>query len=144
MEQIEVARYFDVIAKARKSYAHFLEPICRKWDLTRCELDILLFLFNNPSFSRAADIVERRGIAKSHVSLGVNALVSRGFLVRSAPAEDRRSTHLTLTDEGTTAAAEARNLQRAFFARVTEGISEEEAALWRGITEKVRDNIETL
>ena len=40
--------YFDTVARAQKGYARLLEPICKKWDLTRNELDVILFLANNP------------------------------------------------------------------------------------------------
>ena len=59
--------YFDTMARAQKGYARLLEPICKKWDLTRNELDVMLFLANNPDYDRAADIVTNRGLAKSHV-----------------------------------------------------------------------------
>ena len=92
--------YFDIMGMAKKNYAKCLEPICRDQDLTRNELDVMLFLYNNPQFDRAADIVSRRGIAKSHVSLSVTNLESRGLLVRRFDPVDRRQAHLELTEQG--------------------------------------------
>ena len=43
--------YFDTMARAQKGYAMLLEPICEKWDLTRNELDVILFLANNPNMT---------------------------------------------------------------------------------------------
>ena len=40
--------YFDIMAKAQKGYARLLAPICKRHDLTRNELDVRLFLHNNP------------------------------------------------------------------------------------------------
>ena len=40
--------YFEAMASARKSYSKLLDPICQAWKLTRNELDIILFLYNNP------------------------------------------------------------------------------------------------
>lgn len=144
MDRKHSIQYFDTIAKAQKSYARCMEPVCREHGLTRCELDILLFLFNNPGFRRAADIVEHRGIAKSHVSLGVNSLESRGLLCRSAMPSDRRTVQLTLTESGKAVAASARDVQKAYFSRIYTGVSEEEFAIWQAITEKVCKNIENL
>ena len=45
--------YFDTMARAQKGYARLLEPICKKWELTRNELDVMLFLANNPDYDRA-------------------------------------------------------------------------------------------
>ncbi len=144
MEKVQLTQYFDAISKARKSYARVLEPVCREQGLTRCELDILLFLFNNPRFDRAADIVEHRGIAKSHVSLGVNSLVARGLLARTSPSSDRRSTHLLLTQEGEAIASAAQACQAAFFHRIFADISEEELVFWQELTRRVCENIDAL
>lgn len=136
--------YFDVMGKAKKNYARLLDPICKRWELTRNELDVLLFLYNNPQFDRAADIVSRRGIAKSHVSLSVTSLEEGEFLVRHYDANDRRMAHLVLTEKGKQIAAEARQVQSFYFSGIHQGITPEEFEIWRRITQKVCDNIENL
>ena len=136
--------YFDVMETARKSYGRILDPVCRAWELTRNELDVILFLHNNPEFDRAADIVSRRGIAKSHVSLSAASLEKKGLLVRNYDAHDRRMAHLKLTDSGRKIAEEAREKQSRYFSALYEGITEEEFLLWRKITEKVCGNIRDL
>ena len=92
--------YFDAMASAQKSYGKLLEPICQEWKLTRTELNVMLFLYNNPEFDRAADIVSHRGIAKSHVSLAVSNLERRKILTRHFEPTDRRTSHLALTEHG--------------------------------------------
>ena len=136
--------YFDAMAKAKKQYARLLEPICRQHGLTRNELDVMLFLHNNPQFDRAADIVSRRGIAKSHVSLSVTDLEARGLLVRSFDPSDRRTAHLLLTETGKNIAAQAREEQQRYFSEMYRGITEEEFDLWHTLTQKVCENIEKL
>lgn len=136
--------YFEAMASARKSYSKLLEPICQQWNLTRNELDILLFLHNNPGYDRAADIVSRRGIAKSHVSLGVASLEEKGLLLRRFSRQDRRTAHLELTEQGRVIAAQARERQGAYLSALYRGISPEEFEIWRNIVKKVRDNIKIL
>ena len=136
--------YFDIMGMAKKNYARCMEPVCRKWSLTKNELDILLFLYNNPQFDRAADIVSRRGIAKSHVSLAVTNLESREILSRRFDSNDRRTAHLKLTEQGKRITAAAREIQQRFFAAIYRGVTEEEFELWRRLTQKVCDNIENL
>ena len=136
--------YFDAMASARKSYAKLLEPICQQWKLTRNELDILLFLYNNPEFDRAADIVSRRGIAKSHVSLSVASLEEKGLLLRRFSKTDRRTVHLELPEPGKIIAAQAREVQLGYLTVLYQGISPEEFEVWRNISVKVRENIKQL
>ena len=115
---MQIAGYFDILPRAQKGYARMLEPVCRKWGLTRNELDILLFLLNNPGLDRAADIVTRRGIAKSHVSQSVGTLEGKGLLLRVEDSADRRTVRLRLTDLGMPVALEGREAQNRFFDRI--------------------------
>ena len=136
--------YFDIMGMAKKSYNIVLSPVCGKWELTRNELDVLLFLWNNPQYDRATDIVNYRGIAKSHVSMSVAHLESRGFLVRKLDEADRRAVHLVLTEQGNGIAQEARKYQTQFFSALYQGVTEDEFALWGKVTEKVCNNIRNL
>ena len=133
--------FMDSMSKAKKNYARLLEPLCREWNLTRNEMDILLFLYNNPEYDRAADIVTVRGIAKSHVSVSVSDLESRGFLLRENDPNDRRAVHLRMTDQARIIAAEAASQQRRFFSQLYAGIKPEELKAWKAIMERVSENI---
>ncbi len=136
--------FFDSTLRAKKRYAQLLDPICEAWDLTRNELDVMLFLANNPQYDRAADIVTRRGIAKSHVSLSVGNLEKRGFLTRRFDENDRRTVHLKLSEEAMAVAKEARKSQVDFFSRIFYGLSREELETWHNLYAKVCINIEHL
>ena len=136
--------YFEAMVSAKKSYSRLLEPICQEWRLTRNELDILLFLYNNPDFDRAADIVSRRGIAKSHVSLSVTSLEEKGLLRRRFSEQDRRTAHLELLDRGRAIAVQAREKQVQYFSALYRGISPEDQEIWKSIVLKVQDNIRKL
>ena len=136
--------YFDALASAQKSYGKLLEPICQEWKLTRTELNVIVFLYNNPGYDRAADIVARRGITKSHVSLSVASLEEKGLLRRRFSEQDRRTAHLELLDRGQIIAAQAREKQIQYFSALYRGISPEDLEFWRNITQKVWDNIKKL
>lgn len=136
--------FFDTVLRARKEYSRTLEPICEEWDLTRNELDVLLFLLNNPELDRAADIVTHRGMAKSHVSLSVTSLEERGLVSRQADPKDRRTVHLKLSDAAREIAEIGREAQRGFFARIYRGLTQEEMEAGRASMQKVSRNIAEL
>ena len=142
MEHMQIAAYFDILNQSQKIYSRQLEPVCRKWDLTRSEVDVLLFLYNNPGFDRAADIVTRRGMTKSHVSMSVASLADRKLLERHYSPVDRRNAHLRLLEEGAQIAREAREAQQNFFHLLYEGIPPEDLAHMERITHQVFANIE--
>lgn len=142
--QISRFNYFDTMARAQKGYARMLEPICKKWDLTRNELDVILFLANNPDYDRAVDIVQNRGLAKSHVSLSVSNLEARGLLLRVADPSDRRTVHLKLTEKAEDITAVGCRLQKQFMDYLHQGITQEQLELMRLFAERVHENIKNI
>ena len=136
--------YFDTMARAQKGYARLMDPICKKWDLTRNELDVLLFLANNPAYDRAVDIVNNRGMSKSHVSLSITNLEKRGFLERIDDPEDRRTVHLRLL-EGAKEIIEAGQLaQHRFFSYLHQGVTQEQIGLMVDFARRVGENIRNI
>ena len=144
MHPNQISGYFDILGQSQKVYTRLLEPVCKKWNLTRSEVDVLLFLYNNPGFDRAVDIVSRRGMVKSHVSLSVANLADRELLYRQYSPTDRRTAHLKLTCAGEEIAAEAREAQKQFFHLLYRDIPQEEMDFWEKINGKIRENIESL
>ena len=146
MEKNAFARfnYFDTMARAQKGYARLLEPICKKWDLTRNELDVILFLANNPEFDRAVDIVNHRGLAKSHVSMSVANLERRGLLDRIADPSDRRTVHLKLTEKAKEITDVGCRVQKQFMDYLHQGVTEEQLELMRLFAERVYENIKNI
>ena len=136
--------YFDIMARAQKGYARLMEPLCKKWDITRNELDVLLFLANNPEYDRAVDIVNNRGLSKSHVSLSVSNLEDRGFLYREEDPSDRRTVHLKLTEKANPVAEAGRMTQKRFFSYLHQGVTQEQIDLMIDFAEKVNENIKNI
>lgn len=136
--------YFDVTRRSKKKYALAMEPVCRRWELTQNELDVLLFLYNNPEYDRAADIVTHRGMTKSHVSLSVSNLEGRGLVTGREDPEDRRAVHLILSDEARAIAEAGRERQIRFFTAMFDGLSREELGQLQSLMERICDNIDRM
>ena len=67
--------------KLKRAYDSVFRPVMARHGLTRNEVDVLLFLANNPGRDTAVELVELRGLAKSQVCRSVEALQARGMLV---------------------------------------------------------------
>ncbi len=141
---VSVFNYFDTMSRAQKGYTRLMAPLCKKWDLTRNELDVLLFLANNPGYDRAADIVTMRGLSKSHVSLSVTNLERRGFVVRREDPEDRRTVHLTLTESARAVTSAGQMAQKRFFSYLHQGVTQEQILLMVDFARKVSENIRNI
>lgn len=141
---IQDYNYFDIMAKAQKGYARLLAPICKQWDLTRNELDVLLFLHNNPGFDRAVDIVNNRGLSKSHVSLSISSLEEKQLLKRLEDPQDRRTVHLKLTGRGGEIAQIGQTAQKRFFSYLHKGVTPEQIEMMVDFARKVSENIKNI
>ena len=125
----------DLRQALMRAYDHCLAPVQEASGLNRMELDVLLFLANNPAYDTAADMVRRRGLSKSHVSATVERLVQRGLLTRGADSADRRTVHLLPTSAAQEAIEQGRAAQEEIGRWMLRGISaEDQAALSRVLT----------
>jgi len=143
-DAIREFNYFDTMSRAQKGYARLMDPLCKKWKMTRNELDVMLFLANNPGYDRAVDIVQNRGMSKSHVSLSISNLESRGFLIRREDPEDRRTVHLHLTEAAKPIVEKGLHSQRLFFSYIHKDITQEQLELMMDFAKKVSENIKNI
>ena len=122
-------------------YTQYIEPVCSRHGLTRTELDILLFLANNPKFDTASDIIEMRHLAKSHVSTSVKALEKRNFLRKIYAPANRKTAHLSLCDAALPAVRDGQTAQQDFFAAIFDGFSSEDHELLSKLLKRISQNV---
>jgi DNA-binding MarR family transcriptional regulator len=116
----------------RRYYTQLFLPLGAQYDLSQLEMDVLLFLHNNPGHNTARDIVELRGFAKSNVSTAIETLRARGYLTVAPDAHSRRVHRLYLTPDRRPVAAELAACQQDGLARLLTGFTpEERAQLWQ-------------
>lgn len=128
--------------RLKQGYAAALQPVERTYGLTRNEIDVLLFLANNPDYDTARDMVELLGLSKSHVCKSVDRLTRLGFLSGRTDRTDRRLIRLTLLPGAEAAVRAAQIAQQAFFDGLYRGVTQEEQAVLDGVLEKLAANLE--
>ena len=126
----------------RKLYCGLFTPLLERWGLTQLEIDILLFLANNPECDTARDIVEKRHLAKSHVSVGGDALAGRGLLERQMREGNRKTIHLRLTEAAAPIVEEGRAVQRQYGEMLLAGFSEEERKALFRMLDRIGENVD--
>ena len=131
----------DHYASGEYLYDQMCAPVCQKYGLTHMEFVVLMFLANNPGFDTAAQIVRFRRLTKSHVSLAVRALLERGFLIGVDGVDDRRTIHLSLTEDAEEIVAMGRQTQQQFVKVILEGFSQEERDLISQFMVRIDQNI---
>ena len=124
--QMTASRIFYNANKFRDAYQIAIQPLCDDTGLPQTAVDILLFLANNPDFDTARDVCRCRGLKPGLVSFHVDRLVSEGFLERREVPGDRRKTGLICTPKAQSIIDRGRLLQKAFAARLLEGLSQDD------------------
>ena len=114
----------------KKYYTAQFEGAAAAYGLNQLEIDILLFLHNNPELCTASDICRYRVLAKSNVSAAVERLRSRGVLTVSPAPGNRRQRLLGFTADGQRIAAALAEIQhRSIEPLFTDFTPEEQQAL---------------
>ena len=122
-------------------YESFCTPLCKKYQLNQSDLDLILFIANNPMYNTAKDVCEIRGIKKGIVSVTTERLVQSGYLIRKNDIHDRRIQRLCLTEKCQPIIADGREMQPHFFTSITAGLTDEELKLYQELSEKIRNQV---
>ena len=69
----------EISFKTAQAYSAMCKPLCQELKLPQTAFDILMFLYNNPEYKTARDIVEIRNIKANLVSVNVEKLVQDGM-----------------------------------------------------------------
>jgi len=136
--------FWNELQHMRKQYAHMLEQASGAWNMTRAEMDVLMFLANNPTLDRAADIVELRGLTKSHVSIAVKALCDRGFLTTQQDEKDHRVIRLKPTEAAAEVIEAGRAAQCTYYKELFGCFTREEIQQWQYLQKKLLSNMKKL
>lgn len=124
-----------------KTYHHLCTDVMKKYHITQCELDILLFLYNNPDLDSAKDIVEKRGIVKSHASMGIDKLIQKGYLETVRDQRDKRKYHLHLLEDSKPIIEDGLKMQQCFNNQLFQHISEDDKQKLWDILEQMYINL---
>lgn len=125
----------------KKLYEKQICPILKKYNLTKIEIEILLFLQQNRLYDTAKDIVELKSYTKSHVSKATDSLMKNGYLIRKLDEHDRRSIHLQVAQKAQPIVKEALQLRSSLFALLYKDITNEEKKVLEQIAGKMAVNI---
>ena len=135
--------YFWDKHKTITSYYELLSGrVCDRYGLTQMEYDILMFLHNNPQHNTAAEIVKVRKSTKSHVSISLKNLESKGLVERIQSETNKKHIEIVLLDKAELIVEAGINAQKEFAQDVLSGLTEEEKRMCINVFNKICNNAE--
>ena len=141
-------------------YELLMSSVCQKYQLRQMEYDILMFLYHNPQYHTAADIVRVRNSTKSHVSTSLKVLEERGLIEKKVADGNKNrkiglialrslfchvnTKHIDvyLSASAQPIIAEGLEAQRQFARDMFQGLSEPQIAACKQAFQKICDNAE--
>ncbi len=130
------------VQKSDRVLNRMMTETARNLGVTKPEMDVLLFLYNNPQYDKAADVSELRFLAKSYVSKAVDLLQKRGYLQVQNDEKDRRVMRLKLTPAADPLIAAGNETRERFLKILFEGVSQEELQTMQKVHQKMMENLE--
>ena len=122
-------------------YYQSFQALAEQYELQMLDIDLLLFMFNNPTLNTARDAVALRGLSKSNVSTSLAKLHQRALVRLQTDPDNRRLQRIFLTDTGTAITRELRSCQQACFSQLLAGFTPDEQAQLRQYLRRMLDNI---
>lgn len=110
----------------KTTYTKCVSSVFKKYELTRIEFDIIMFLANNPEFDTATDIIDKKHLSKSHVSTAVNSMVDKGLITRTYTKNNRKSVHLIINDSACNIIRDGKRAQKKYAEILFEGLSDDD------------------
>lgn len=107
-------------------YEMLTAPTRDKYNLKKMEYDILMFLYHNPEYNTAADIVRIRKSTKSHVSTALKVLEDRGYITKKINKNNKKRVEPFLEDSANEIVKEGLNVQNQFAHDMLQDLTQDE------------------
>lgn len=117
------------------------EPLMKKYDLRKIELDILAYLSSESCGDTAKEIMEKKHISKAHVSKSIDNLKNHGLITLNEDSKDHRYLHITLSKRAKDIVAEFMEVHKECKRIIFSEITEEERTQISNICKKMQENI---
>lgn len=127
-------------AALKRRYVHEMAQVQSQWQLTSMEVDVILFLGNNPGYDTATDMVQLCQLTKSHVSKAVDRLTELGLVVQERDQLNRRRVHLKLTSAAQPVLEAGQAAQKRFVDVLTRGLTDEDKEKMKYMLETIARN----
>lgn len=121
---------FAIFPYIQKQYNSLFKTVIDKYNISQVEIDIIAFLYNNPEYKHAQDIVKIRGINKGHASIAIDKLVCKGLLERKQDPQCRRCNILILSQKATPVIKDIKDIQNKYKKLIHQNISQEEKEIF--------------
>lgn len=135
--ECDMRKTISIGLKSEKIRSMVLWELGEKYNLTQNEVEVLIFLYNNPELNTSKDIVKYRWTSKSLVCKSVRSLLDNEYLDPAADYDDGRVMRLIMTEKTREIAKILAEKEKEYYAAIFASISDAEMAAVRTAAEKL-------
>ena len=139
-----VEQMLKVYSSIREAYGRYCAHSIMGESFSPNEMNVLIFLSNNPSINTAKELTVTLGVSKGLVCRSTDSLIRQGYLVSEEDTKDHRILHLKLTEKADPVIRQLRNSLQEFAEAVIKDITKEELELYNRIQQKMASNLEDM
>ena len=142
MRECDMRKAISIGLKSEKLRSIVLWELGEKYKLTQNEVEVLIFLYNNPELNTSKDIVKYRWTSKSLVCKSVRSLLDNEYLDPAADYDDGRVMRLIMPEKTREIAKDLAEKEKEFYDLIFAGITDKEMAMIRGFAERLDANLD--
>lgn len=142
MRECDMRKAISIGLKSEKLRSIVLWELGEKYKLTQNEVEVLIFLYNNPELNTSKDIVKYRWTSKSLVCKSVRSLLDNEYLDPAADYDDGRVMRLIMPEKTREIAKDLAEKEKEFYDLIFAGITDKEMAAIRGFAERIDVNLD--
>lgn len=142
MRECDMRKTISIGLKSEKLRSIVLWELGEKYKLTQNEVEVLIFLYNNPDLNTSKDIVKYRWTSKSLVCKSVRSLLDNEYLDPAADYDDGRVMRLIMPEKTREIAKDLAEKEKEFYDLIFAGITDKEMAAIRGFAERLDVNLD--
>ena len=121
-----------------------LAEIRKKTGLKRVEIEVLYFVSRCGDANTMKDICYHLQMNKGHISIAMDSLCKRGYILQEQDAEDRRYIHYTLNESAYEIVEQIDFEWNKMMECLSEGISQEDMNMFKRISGRIWKNLDKM
>ncbi len=134
-------KYLSVFYDMMRKYQESCKESLGDYSFTPNETSMMIYMLEHPEIDTAKEIAVNLGISQSLICRSVDSLTRKGFLTTEKDKKDRRVNHLTLDIPDEELKRTLSRMQGDFLDKMTDGVTEEELAVFQRVVDKMADNV---
>ena len=121
-----VENMLELYAQVRKVYIEEFNREFQDDNFSPNEMNIMIFLYNNPSIDTSSQLCVTLGVSKGLVSRSIDSLIKKGYITSYSDKKDKRIQHLQLTSQVEPVIKKIKKIKYNLNQDILDGISKED------------------